>query len=99
MTTSVLVTRQPDNRYTARALALPDVVASGDTEREAVDQLRVILATLQEHSRVVEVDLPLPTAEHLWRRFAGMWRDDPDWPAFSAAIERNRQLEQDSSVG
>ena len=93
MTYKVLVTKHPDNRYTARALALPDVVASGTTEAEAVDHLRDALADLQTHSRVVDVDLPMPdVAQDIpWLRFAGMWADDPDWDVFQDAIAAQRR--------
>lgn len=87
MATSVLITRQPDNRYTARALALPEIVVTGATEAEAVEQLRVALVDLQQHSRVIQVELPITdTAAHPWLRFAGMWEHDPDWEAFEAAV-------------
>jgi predicted RNase H-like HicB family nuclease len=87
MATSVLITRQPDNRYTARALVLPEIVVTGATEAEAVEQLRAALADLQQHSRVIQVELPIPdTVAHPWLRFAGMWEHDPDWEAFEAAV-------------
>jgi predicted RNase H-like HicB family nuclease len=93
MTTTVLITRLADNRFTARALALPDVVASGDSEREALEQLRSTLAALAAHSHLVQVDLPLPDAlaEHPWLRRAGLFSDDPDWEAFQDEIARYRQ--------
>ena len=92
MTTSVLVTRQAENRYTARALMLPDIIATGATEAEAVTQLRTTLSQLQQHSHVIEVDLPLlpPAATHPWQRFAGMWESDPDWTAFMQALADGR---------
>ncbi|NCC35457.1 MAG: hypothetical protein EOM24_26105 [Chloroflexia bacterium] len=88
MATSVLITRQPDNRYTARALVLPELVVSGATEAEAVEQLRVALADLQQHSHVIQVELPIPdpAVEHPWLRFAGMWEHDLDWETFEAAV-------------
>lgn len=93
MTYRVLVTKNPNNGYTARALALPDIVASGTTESEAIEQLRVALADLQVHSRVVQVDLSLPgePVENPWLRFAGIWEHDPDWEAFQAEVEAYRQ--------
>ena len=93
MTTSVLITKQPDDRYTARALVLPDVVASGATEQEAVEQLKAALATLRTHSHVVQVDLPLPgeTADNPWLHFSGLWEHDPDWDAFQEAVAAYRQ--------
>jgi len=93
MTYRVLMTKNPGDGYTARALALPDIVASGPTELEAIEQLRSTLADLQLHSRVVQVDLPLPDApvENPWLPFAGIWEHDPDWEAFQAAIDSYRQ--------
>jgi predicted RNase H-like HicB family nuclease len=95
MTTSVLITRQPDNRYTARALVLPEIVVSGATEAEAVEQLRTTLAEMQQHSRMIQVELPIPDAagEHPWRRFAGMWEQDPDWDVFDAAVADLRRAD------
>lgn len=93
MTSNVLITRHPDNHYTARALALPDVVASGTTEQEAVDKLRESLTALRAHSRVVQVDLPLPQVpeDNPWLRAAGIWAQDPDWDVFADAVTMYRQ--------
>jgi hypothetical protein len=99
MTYKVLVTKQNDSRYTARALVLPDVVASGTTEAEAVDHLRDALTDLQTRSRVVDVDLPMPDlAEgNPWLRFAGMWADDPDWDLFQNAVAEYRRESNEQS--
>jgi predicted RNase H-like HicB family nuclease len=84
----VLITRYDDNRYTARALALFDVVANGASEAEAIAALRATLTDLQARSHVVQVDLPVPAAEpdDPWLRVAGIWADDPSWDAFQQAI-------------
>jgi len=78
---------------------LPDVIATGATEAEAIAQLRATLLEIQQHSHVIELDLPLPetTTAHPWQRFAGMWQDDPDWVAFAHALQHERQTyEQDA---
>jgi predicted RNase H-like HicB family nuclease len=88
MTTAVLITRYEDNRYTARALALSDVVANGASEAEAIAALRTTLAELQARSHIVQVDLPVPAAmpDDPWLYAAGVWAHDPSWDAFQAAI-------------
>jgi predicted RNase H-like HicB family nuclease len=53
MTYDVLLTKGPDNRYTARALLLPDLVASGADEAEALERLRAVIAEVQANSRYV----------------------------------------------
>lgn len=93
MIAKVLVTRQADGCYTARALAVPDVVASGATEADAVDGLRHALDDLRARSHVVDVDLPLPigAADNPWLRMVGIWANDADWDEFRAAIEAYRR--------
>lgn len=88
MTTAVLITRHADNRYSARALALSDVVASGASEAEAIAALRAALAELQAQSHIVQVDVPLPgvPADDPWLRTAGIWANDPSWEAFQQAV-------------
>lgn len=92
MTTAVLITRHADNRYSARALALSDVIASGASEAEAIAALRTALAELQAHSHIIQVDVPLPavSADDPWLRTADIWADDPSWDAFQRAIAEHR---------
>lgn len=92
MTADVLITRHADNRYSARALALADVVASGASEAEAIAALRTTLVELQAHSHIVQVDVPLPTIppDDPWLRTAGIWEHDPSWDAFQQAMAEDR---------
>jgi len=92
VTTAVLITRHADNRYSARALALSDVIASGTSEAEAIAALRTALAELQAHSHIIQVDVPLPavSADDPWLRTAGIWANDPSWDTFQRAIAEYR---------
>lgn len=92
MTTAVLVTRHADNQYSARALALADVIASGTSEAEAIDALRSALADLQTRSHIVQVDLPVPVApaDDPWVQAAGIWAHDPSWEQFQQALAAQR---------
>lgn len=94
MTTAVLITRHAENRYSARALALSDVVASGASEAEAIAALRTTLAELQAHSHIVQVDVPLPDVplDDPWLRMAGIWAHDPSWDAFQQAMAEYRAV-------
>ncbi len=92
MSTAVLVTRYADNRFTAHALALSDVVTTGASEAEAITALHATLADLQARSHIVQVDLPVPAAptDDPWLRAAEIWADDPSWEAFQQAITAYR---------
>jgi hypothetical protein len=83
---------QRPHTATARDLGLPDIVDSGTTKSQAIEQLRTALADLQLHCRLMHLDLPLPSTpvENPWLRFAGMWKHDPDWEAFQAAVDSYR---------
>ncbi len=95
MTTAVLVTRHADNRYSARALALADVIASGTSEAEAIAALRIALADLQTRSHIIQVDLPVPLApvNDPWVQVAGIWANDPSWEPFQQAVAAYRAIE------
>jgi predicted RNase H-like HicB family nuclease len=99
MATDVLITRHAADRFSARALALPAVVATGDSEAAAVAELRAALAELWQHSHIIQADLPLPegSAEHPWMRFAGIWSDDPDWQAFEEVMAEARREQDDQA--
>jgi hypothetical protein len=94
MTVDVLVTRTADHRYVARALALPYVSASGASEAEAIEALRHAHADVQARSHIVQVELPTLQASNAnpWVRFAGIWRDDPDWDVFQNEVDAYRCL-------
>jgi predicted RNase H-like HicB family nuclease len=93
MTYPVLITKRPDDGYLARALALPEIAATGATEAEAIDRLRAALAEVHARSRLVHVDVPIAgeATIHPWARFAGVWAADPDWAAFERAMADYRR--------
>jgi predicted RNase H-like HicB family nuclease len=89
----VLVTQEANERYTARVLALPDIVVSGTDEQEVLHQVQAAIAHLLNKSRLVRLTLPRPTDREAdpWVRAAGMWANDPDWEQFQQAIHAYRQ--------
>lgn len=51
----VLVTQEANERYTARVLALPDIVVSGTDEQEVLHQVQAAIAHLLNKSRLVRL--------------------------------------------
>jgi hypothetical protein len=89
---NVLLTKQPNSLYTARVLALPDVVVSGTDDAEVLARVRAAIAHMHANSRLVQVEAP-PLAElpdDPWLRFAGIWEEDPDWDLFQSEIQAFR---------
>ena len=92
MVYDVLLTKESDNRYTARAMLLPNIVVSGTDETKVLNDLRIALADVEANSRTVRLEVPLPKKPRdPWLEFAGIWKDEPDWDLFQAEIEAYRQ--------
>ena len=90
---NVLLTKQPNNLYTARVMSLPDVIVSGTDDAEVLARVRAAIANMHANSRLIQVEAP-PLDEmpvDPWLRFAGMWEDDPDWNQFQSEIQTFRE--------
>jgi len=90
MTYDVLVTKR-DEKFIARVRAWPEIVAEGDTEQEVLMKAQADLKSLLAEGRIVQLEIDVTPDEHPWRRFAGMFADDPDWDEFQASIQQYRE--------
>ena len=93
MTYDVLVTRTDRSRYTAHALLFPNVTATGRNESDVLAKVQSAIADLRAKSRIVSVDVPtIPDdKDDPWVRFAGAWKDDPDWDVFQEEMRTFRE--------
>lgn len=88
----ILLTKHPNNGYTARPLLLPELVVHAEDEGEVLNLVSEAIADLQNNSRIVRIEVQQPQeADDPWLRFAGMWADDPDWDLFQAEVAAFRQ--------
>jgi hypothetical protein len=58
--------------------------------------LEQLLKVINNSTETKPVKL-LPSEENSWKKFAGMFKDDPDWEDFQNAMKENR--EHDTTVG
>lgn len=86
----VLVEKNGDG-YKARVLHWPDCVAQAATRDEAVQQVRMQLLNRLAKAEVVTLSFTAQEINNPWIRFAGMWKDDPDFDEFQAEIQRYRR--------
>jgi predicted RNase H-like HicB family nuclease len=91
MTVYVLIENKPEGRYTASLISWPDIRAQGETEDEALSQLRQSFTAHMRHARIVPLDLDLATAEKPWLEMAGIFRDDPFSTEFEELIAAYRR--------
>ncbi|MEZ4867528.1 MAG: hypothetical protein R3C14_39745 [Caldilineaceae bacterium] len=88
----ILLTKHPNNGYTARPILLPELIIHADNELEVLDRVRQAINEVQAHSRIVQIEAePTEAEDDPWLRFAGMWVDDPDWEIFQSAVAAFRQ--------
>lgn len=90
MQIQVLVEKVADNRYRAVA-ALPfGDDAGGATADEALAKLRQIIeGRMSSGARVVALDVPI--VDNPWLRIAGIYKDDPLFDEWQAAIAEYRR--------
>jgi len=83
--------------YSATVWGLPDCKASGATREEALKNVRQLLMARLEKAEIVSLEIELPKPEHPWMKFAGMFKDDPDFDEVLADIEAYRR-ERDAEM-
>ena len=91
-----IVREESPGRFTARMIAIPEVVAEGESEREALTRLREQLATYFSTAKVIDVDIELPVEDNPWLTAAGMLRDDPNLPQYLEEWARQPRDEEPS---
>jgi predicted RNase H-like HicB family nuclease len=92
---SVLVETQQPEGFLATALGWANCNAQGLTEEEAIGNLRQLLLARLQTAKVVSLDL---YDEHPLVKLSGMFKDDSEFDAMVAFIERDRQALDQSMV-
>jgi len=86
----VLIEPVAGNGFRARGGEPFALVAEGATREEALQKVREQLQErLQAGSQIVPLDVP--GQENPWVKFAGMFKDDPLFDDWQAAIAENRR--------
>jgi predicted RNase H-like HicB family nuclease len=89
MAYDILVTKHPDNGYSARPLLWPELVLSGKDEAEVLARIRIALADFLAKSHIVRIEVePAADSSDPWLEYAGIWQDVPDseWNEYLTAI-------------
>ncbi len=93
MTYSILVEETASDGFHAIALGLPECRAVATTRQQALAKMRALLAQRLSKAEIVEVEIPQATSEieHSWKRFAGMFEDEPLFDEVLEEIEADRR--------
>jgi hypothetical protein len=89
-----------DGRSRATALELPACVTEAATDEQAIAQLRQMVTERLQQSQVMSIDLPLPQqpAKNAWMKYAGVFKDDPDFAEIAEGLRAERRDEDEESV-
>ncbi|WP_293123893.1 type II toxin-antitoxin system HicB family antitoxin [Okeania sp. SIO1I7] len=95
----VLIEAIETGEYRATILGWPECQAIGKNRDQALIQLRQIVTARLEKAEIVSLEIERPKPEHPWMKFAGMFKDDPDFDEVQAFIEEDRrQLDAEMEV-
>jgi hypothetical protein len=86
----VLIEYQSEGQVNATVLGLQDCQVKGVNKEDALNKLRQLLNNRLQNTEIVSLDLSIPQSKHPWMKFAGMFKDDPDFEDVLADIEAYR---------
>jgi hypothetical protein len=87
----VLVRAEGPDRFTARALGIPECSGEGATEADAVDQVRRSLTAWLSAVKVVRVEVPLNGSQsNPWLEYFGRSADDPSFADYLEELAKAR---------
>ena len=92
MNATVLVEKIGVKKYRA-STAQPVVLESvGNSRLQALTRLAELAKKRLAGGELVQIALPGPTESNPWKKFAGIWKDHPDFDAFRESIAEYRRL-------
>jgi predicted RNase H-like HicB family nuclease len=92
LTEYVLIEKEKNGGgYTATVLGWLDCKAEGNTREEALTNLHQLLTARLEQTEIVTLEIEPTKPAHPWMKFAGKYKDDPQFDEMLAYIEEYRR--------
>lgn len=93
----ILLEQQSDGQVRASVPALLDCVVSRATREEAITAIQQLLSERLFTLEILAVDLnPPQEPEKPWMKFAGAFKNDPDFAAIVKSLREEREIDDDS---
>jgi predicted RNase H-like HicB family nuclease len=91
----VFVNNPVDSTFMASVVGLPNLTANGVTEKDAIDNLKVILDAQFRNGKLVTIDIDIPSEvtegkTDPWIANMGIFQDDPTFDDFLAEVNNYR---------
>ncbi|BAZ21703.1 hypothetical protein NIES4073_25810 [Kalymmatonema gypsitolerans NIES-4073] len=91
---NIVLETKEDGSAIASILELPQYRVEAGTREQAVATLKQLLRERMNRVEVIPMEIKLPSAEQSerpWMKFAGVFKDDPDFDAVQQYIQEYRQ--------
>jgi predicted RNase H-like HicB family nuclease len=106
----VFVKSRSDKHFTASVMGMPSIAVDGDTEAEAIANVKTALESQLATGKVVTISLgepiamnvepktsslPVVQSQNPWIEFAGIFKDDLDFADIARSIAAERHETED----
>lgn len=91
MTYRVVLERITDEGFKATVLGWPECTASAASREQTLEKLRERLRERLAESEIVDLDIDVSRPDRPWRKFAGMFKDNPLLDEVVEEIEAHRR--------
>jgi predicted RNase H-like HicB family nuclease len=90
----VLIEKKSETKFIASVLGWYNCKMEGRSKEEALEKLHQLLTNQLQNQEIVTLEVELPQTEHKehpWLKFAGMFKDDPQFEELQDFIAKERQ--------
>ncbi|MEG3845179.1 type II toxin-antitoxin system HicB family antitoxin [Microcoleus sp. herbarium14] len=88
---TVLIEQKIEGKYEGMVLGWEGCKAEGNSREEVITNISRILGDRLEKAELISLAIQPPKPEHPWMKFAGMFKDDPQFEQMVAFIEEDRR--------
>ncbi|MGL5806318.1 MAG: hypothetical protein ACRC2R_09530 [Xenococcaceae cyanobacterium] len=95
---TLLLEALQSGQFAASVFEFPDCRVKAETPEAAIAQIQTIFLERLKNMKAISWNVPIQTSEPSWIKFAGVFKDDPDFKAIMESIEAERTSDNDSEV-
>ena len=88
---TVLIEQETEGKYQAMVLGWAECKAEGNSREEVITNISRVVGDRLEKAELISLAIQPPKPEHPWMKFAGMFKDDPQFEEVVAFIEEERR--------
>lgn len=95
---TLLVETLASGKVAASVFEFPSCRVEAETRETALSQIRAIFLERLQHIEAISWSVPVPVSSPAWMKFAGVFKDDPDFQDIMEAIRAERTSDDDFEV-